>query len=68
MSLVEGDLRVGRQGTWATLRLHMPCSAYRHQRKQGEWQVPGSLEVSELQQTERPLAHETEIKKQGAEV
>lgn len=30
---------------------------YRHQRKQGEWQVPGSLEVSELQQTERPLAH-----------
>lgn len=46
----------------------MPYSAYRHQRKQGEWQVPGSLEVSELQQTERPLAHETEIKKQGVEV
>lgn len=57
-----------RQGTGATGRLHMPCSAYRHQRKQGEWQVPGSLEVSELEQTERLLAHETEIKKQGVGV
>lgn len=46
----------------------MPYSVYRHQRKQGEWQVPGSLEVSELQQTERPSACETEIMKQDVEV
>lgn len=59
---------VERQGTWAILKLHMPCSVYRHQRRQGEWQVPGSLEVFELQQTGRSLAYETEIKKQSVKV